>query len=269
MSKKNILETLISLMAQAVFLLIVFFMFPGMAVLATMKSLSGIKLDIGQMWTFAAIVSAVLLVIFYFLKEKDFMDAAGMHLLVGVGVLSFYLIASFGFKAEFPSQHVNFFFEGEPSPRQEVYKSENVSRSLEQSFPSPIQENAVVQEANEETPLAELTTAPADLQQEKAIDDIEVVGIFQGVTWGDYGHLELIDEQGKEYSFWLLNSIEGEQVADDPNVDSYIGRRCRVRYRKEKKFIPEANEEMEVETLVRFDWIIEEQSDMSQATSEE
>ena len=88
---------------------IVFATAPGMLLVYLMNTGLGLELDGGQMWTFTAISCLGFIGLFYlFLKdwEKSFL----IYGILSATIIVFFLIAGFGFKAEFAENAWNLFF---------------------------------------------------------------------------------------------------------------------------------------------------------------
>lgn len=82
------------------------------------------------------------------------------------------------------------------------------------------------------------------------------VGTFKGIEQGDYGHWNMADASGKELSFFILQPDESiDKVLADP--DSFIGKKCTVKWKKSKEDIPEAGGIIDVEQILSVEWAAE------------
>jgi len=80
----------------------IFCALPGVLFMALFKEVSGIPLDLGQMWTFAFVVALG----FYFLLallRRSFIAGLKVYLLVCVFILLAGLVGHFGFKVPWPA----------------------------------------------------------------------------------------------------------------------------------------------------------------------
>lgn len=80
------------------------------------------------------------------------------------------------------------------------------------------------------------------------------VGTFTGIEEGDYFHWNMTSESGEQLSFFLLKTDAAiDKVVENPKA--YIGRKCRVTWKKSKQNIPEAGGAMEIDSVVSVEWI--------------
>jgi hypothetical protein len=78
-------------------------------------------------------------------------------------------------------------------------------------------------------------------------------GTFKGIEQGDYGHWNMVDEQGKEHSFFIMQPDESiDKVLEKP--EAYVGKACVVQWKKSMENIPEAGGEMAIEQVLSVEW---------------
>lgn len=75
---------------------------PGILVMALFKEVSGMPLDLGQMWTFAFVVGLGLYGLLALLR-RSFVAGLKVYLLVCALILFAGLVGHFGFKAHWPA----------------------------------------------------------------------------------------------------------------------------------------------------------------------
>ncbi len=81
-----------------------------------------------------------------------------------------------------------------------------------------------------------------------------IEGTFLGIEEGDYAHWQMRKKSGEEVSLFILRpDASVEKVIANPK--SYRGRTCRVTFKKTTENIPEAGGRMEVEQIVRVEWV--------------
>lgn len=81
----------------------------------------------------------------------------------------------------------------------------------------------------------------------------ELAGVFLGIEEGDYSHWSMKDKKGKEVSFFILSpDASVDAVLESP--DSFVGKSCRVTWKKSMETIPEAGGKMEVEQILKVVW---------------
>jgi hypothetical protein len=79
-------------------------------------------------------------------------------------------------------------------------------------------------------------------------------GTFSGIEWGDYAHWMMRTTDGKELSFFVMRpDASVEKVMKTP--EKYVGKKCRVQWRKTVENVPEAGGEMELEEIVSVEWL--------------
>lgn len=79
-------------------------------------------------------------------------------------------------------------------------------------------------------------------------------GKFVRVDEGDYFHWVMTDGSGEEVSFFILNpDASVESVLNEP--ESYVGRKCRITWKKSMEDIPEAGGKLEVEQVLSVEWL--------------
>lgn len=69
---------------------------------------------------------------------------------------------------------------------------------------------------------------------------LRVEGAFVGVEQGDYFHLDVKDDQGKTWSFFILQDDAPGLKDVMAHPENYKGSRLQVTYRKVSKVIPES-----------------------------
>ncbi|MDF1695340.1 MAG: hypothetical protein P1U56_05895 [Saprospiraceae bacterium] len=91
------------------FIAIIFAFSPGMLSMYALHSSLNLDLDGGQMWTFSIIFCLAYLAILY-LSFKDWNKSIFYYAIASIGIIGFFLIAGYGFKAEFAENAWNLFF---------------------------------------------------------------------------------------------------------------------------------------------------------------
>ena len=75
-----------------------------------------------------------------------------------------------------------------------------------------------------------------------------------GIEEGDYFHWNMTSKSGEELSFFLLKTDDAiDKVVENPKA--YIGKKCRVTWKKSTENIPEAGGKMEIDSVVSVEWI--------------
>jgi hypothetical protein len=81
-------------------------------------------------------------------------------------------------------------------------------------------------------------------------------GVFAGIEEGDYFHWNMRTTGGEEVSYFILHpDASVDRVLEDPAA--YVGRRCRVTWKKSTEDIPEAGGKMQVEQILSVQWLKE------------
>lgn len=81
-----------------------------------------------------------------------------------------------------------------------------------------------------------------------------VEGRFLRIDEGDYFHWTMTDAKGEEVSYFILKSDASiDKVVEAP--EKYVGKRCRVTCKKGMETIPEAGGKMEVEQVLKVEWL--------------
>lgn len=81
-----------------------------------------------------------------------------------------------------------------------------------------------------------------------------IEGTFTGIEEGDYAHWNMRSKAGDDVSLFILNpGASMDKVLENPQA--YIGRKCRVTWKKTTENIPEAGGKMEVEQIVSVEWL--------------
>ena len=77
-------------------------------------------------------------------------------------------------------------------------------------------------------------------------------GTFTGIEQGDYAHWNMRTKAG-EISFYILKpDASVEKVLANPKP--FVGRKCRITYKKTTENIPEAGGKMEIQQIVSVEW---------------
>lgn len=79
-----------------------------------------------------------------------------------------------------------------------------------------------------------------------------VEGTFTGIEEGDYMHWKMRTKAGEVTWFILKPDDSVEKVLKKPKA--FIGRKCRITYKKSTETIPEAGGKMEVEQIISVEW---------------
>lgn len=88
----------------------------------------------------------------------------------------------------------------------------------------------------------------------KAVAAQVTEGVFVGIEEGDYFHWNMQDKTGNERSFFILKpDASVDKVLGKP--ESYAGKKCRVTWKKSMETITEAGGKMEVEQILRVEWL--------------
>ena len=77
-------------------------------------------------------------------------------------------------------------------------------------------------------------------------------GTFTGIEQGDYMHWRMRTKTGEATWFILDPGDSVEKVLQNPAA--YIGRQCRITWKKSTENIPEAGGNMEVEQILSVEW---------------
>jgi hypothetical protein len=81
-------------------------------------------------------------------------------------------------------------------------------------------------------------------------------GVFAGIEEGDYFHWNMKTTGGEEVSYFILHpDASVDRVLEDPAA--YVGRRCRVTWKKSTEDIPEAGGKMQIEQILSVQWLKE------------
>jgi hypothetical protein len=81
-----------------------------------------------------------------------------------------------------------------------------------------------------------------------------VEGTFTGIEQGDYFHWNMTTKSGETMSFFILRPDDSvEKITENP--DSYVGKKCRVTWKKSTENIPEAGGKMEIEQILSVEWL--------------
>jgi hypothetical protein len=79
-------------------------------------------------------------------------------------------------------------------------------------------------------------------------------GTFTGIEQGDYFHWNMTTKSGEEASFFIMRPDDSvEKVTETP--DNYVGKKCRVTWKKSTENIPEAGGKMEIEQILSVEWL--------------
>lgn len=79
-------------------------------------------------------------------------------------------------------------------------------------------------------------------------------GKFLRIDEGDYFHWVMQTSGGEELSLFILKpDASVEKVVEDPA--KYVGRACRVTWKKSTETIPEAGGKMEIEQILSVEWV--------------
>ncbi|MBK8038686.1 MAG: hypothetical protein IPK22_16385 [Verrucomicrobiaceae bacterium] len=81
-----------------------------------------------------------------------------------------------------------------------------------------------------------------------------VEGTFTGIEQGDYFHWNMTTKSGEEVSYFIMRPDDSvEKVTENP--EKYIGKKCRVTWKKSTENIPEAGGKMEIEQILSVEWL--------------
>jgi|JI6StandDraft_1071083.scaffolds.fasta_scaffold01738_9 hypothetical protein len=79
-------------------------------------------------------------------------------------------------------------------------------------------------------------------------------GTFVRIDEGDYFHWNMKSNSGEEVSFFILKGDASvDKVMDKP--EAYVGKKCRVTWKKSTENIPEAGGKMEIEQILSVEWL--------------
>lgn len=70
-------------------------------------------------------------------------------------------------------------------------------------------------------------------------------GTFQKISVGDYVHLEILDDQGKQRSFWVGRDPSFKPFVEHP--ERYAGCRVRIHWQRVERYIPEAGSRITID----------------------
>jgi hypothetical protein len=107
---------------------------------------------------------------------------------------------------------------------------------------------------NDPTPAAGTVPPLKDKEEAKPKKAaLTVEGTFTGIEQGDYAHWNMRTKAG-EVSYYILKpDASVEKVLK--NAKPFVGRKCRITYKKTTENIPEAGGKMEVEQIVSVEWL--------------
>ena len=92
----------------------------------------------------------------------------------------------------------------------------------------------------------------APVQPKPKAAALTAVGTFTGIEEGDYMHWKMRTAAG-EATWFILNPDDSvETVLKNPQA--FIGRPCRITWKKSTENIPEAGGNMEVEQILSVEW---------------
>ena len=79
-------------------------------------------------------------------------------------------------------------------------------------------------------------------------------GTFTGIEQGDYFHWNMKTKSGEEVSYFIMRPDDSvEKVTENP--DNYVGKKCRVTWKKSKENIPEEGGKIEIEQILSVEWL--------------
>lgn len=79
-------------------------------------------------------------------------------------------------------------------------------------------------------------------------------GVFVRIDEGDYFHWVMKSKGGEELSFFIMKpDASVDKVIDNPQA--YLGKKCRVTWKKSSENIPEAGGKMEIEQILSVQWL--------------
>jgi hypothetical protein len=102
-----LLRIVLPILAGLFFLSIVLINLPGMTILFVILEALDIHLVVSQTWTFSIIISVILYVVLSFMYREPAFLIYGSMSLISAAV---FLIAKFGFLAEFPMRFLKLYF---------------------------------------------------------------------------------------------------------------------------------------------------------------
>jgi ABC-type transport system involved in multi-copper enzyme maturation permease subunit len=253
MARQTNFQTKLSLLQGAILLLLVLFLIPGLALIAILKELLKINLDTGQIWTFGAVASAILLGFLYHNKQT-LLKTCWAYIKISLIVLIIYLIAAFGFKCDFPARFFSQLMGHSPvsihgndsSSINQQREVGGIKKVTTDSFNS----NNSFSTENKLEP--ENSTVPNDTEHKD--QEFIMEGIYNGIISGDYIYASIIDEKGEESLFMKFNNTIGSNLINENQPEANKGRRCRITYKKEMLFIPRYGCDREILRLVSFSW---------------
>ena len=78
-------------------------------------------------------------------------------------------------------------------------------------------------------------------------------GTFTGIEEGDYAHWTMKTDKGEVVSYFILKPDASiEKVLE--NAESFIGKKCVVKWKTSKENIPEAGGKIDVEQVISVEW---------------
>lgn len=108
-------------------------------------------------------------------------------------------------------------------------------------------------EAERLASLSETFTAAFDKKPVAAVA-AEMTGVFLGIEEGDYAHWRMKDAKGEEISFFILRPEPSVETALEA-PEKFVGKACKVTWKKSMENIPEAGGEMEIEQILGVKWL--------------
>lgn len=94
--------------------------------------------------------------------------------------------------------------------------------------------------------------APPAKETAAALQTLE--GVFTGIEEGDYIHWAMKSKDGKKSSFFVLHpEASVEKAIEEPGV--FVGKKCRIKWKKSVENLPEAGGKTEVEQIISVEWI--------------
>lgn len=79
-------------------------------------------------------------------------------------------------------------------------------------------------------------------------------GTFVRIEEGDYFHWNMKSNSGEELSFFILKpDATVDKVIDNPKA--YVGKKCRVTWKKSTENLPEAGGKMEIDQILSVEWL--------------
>lgn len=79
-------------------------------------------------------------------------------------------------------------------------------------------------------------------------------GTFVRIEEGDYFHWNMKSNSGEALSFFIMKpDASVDKVIDNP--EAYVGKKCRVTWKKSTENLPEAGGKMEIEQILSVEWL--------------